>query len=806
MGVKRWLLVLSILAVVVGLIAVLFLETGADQQIIDSVIPSVEKRLGVRITYEDVEVSLTSVSFEGVEVLPVDGERPFVRVERLGFGVRVGPLLLGELDLTDVRLDDLELRLGAEANGPGAHQWRELIDRALDPRSGGIGKLLSGAEDGPAGHPEIHLVSGRAELGDGRFALTLEGLSGRVSEGGGAVIDSDSFELTHQGRRVAAGDIGEIRYQPEARKASLSLQRPEFELPGRVEQMLRLVRDGRDSLAAAGFEIAPSLIDLPDGGLEADAGVDGGSSDEPDTPDQERPPMIYRLAVSEAAGSFVDPEDPDRVVAIDGVTGEVQGGRDQSLSIRASGGLPGTDARWVMAATWPEEGNPAITLEVPDIQLGTVGELLFGSDHLDWSRASADGVVTLELLRGGREASVRGQGVISGLTLKHRRLAREPLGGLTAHADFKLTYDRSAGVVHLERLLISRGRARVTLRGDVMLDRLAFDLRANMPPTACRHVLGAFPPELRADIEGVQLDGTIGLDLHLAIDVDDPEATVLEVALDNRCRITDFGTLRSPDEFRRPFAYTAYSADGDPLRLISGPGTDRWAPLSAISPYVLDTVLTTEDGKFRGHAGVTVPEVRRAIELNLKRRDLRHGASTITMQLAKNLFLSRERTVARKLQELFFTWYLETLLSKDEILELYLNVIEFGPSLYGVREASEHYFGRPPHELNLIESVYLVKLLPSPVTRHGSYVRGEISERKLGSLHKVMRTMRARGRITEAELLEGLKQEIAFHQAGDPAPTPRAPIEHEGAQFVPVEDEYGESTQGEPGAEWSDGF
>ena len=66
--------------------------------------------------------------------------------------------------------------------------------------------------------------------------------------------------------------------------------------------------------------------------------------------------------------------------------------------------------------------------------------------------------------------------------------------------------------------------------------------------------------------------------------------------------------------------------------------------------------------------------------------------------------------------------------------------------------------------------------------------------------------MRARGRITDAELQEGLKQEIAFHRAGDPAPAPRPPIEHEGQQFVPEEDDYGETTQGEPGAEWNDGF
>lgn len=812
MGIKRWLLAIAILAVVVGLIAVLFLQTGADQQIVDSVIPSVERRLGVRITYSDVEVSLTAVEFEGVEVLPEEGEHPFMRLERLGVGVRVGPLLMGELELTGVRLDGLEVRAGQPAGGPDLATWQDLLRRVLDPELGGMAGLLEESAGSASGRPEVHLVSGRAEINDGRFALVVEGLSGRISATGGAVIGTDGFELRHGDRRLAAGEAGEIRYQPEARRASVALERPEFELPGGLEAALRLVRDGRDTLAALGIGTAPPLEGEADAGSAPDAGVDGGAGEDEGRlasargSDGERAPMAYRLSVTDASGAFVDPDDPERRVGIEGVIGEVQGGRGQSLSVRARGGLPGTDAQWVVAASWPPVGNPEITIEVPDAQLGSVGELLLPGDHVDWDRASADGVLTIELQRGGRQVSLRGQTALSGVTLRHDRLSRVPLDDLSVHLDFKATYDREDGVVQLERLLISRGRARITLRGHLVLGRLAFDLRANVPLTACRQVLGAIPEELRPELEGVQLDGMFGLDLHLALDEGDPEAVALEVNLSNRCRITDLGTLRPPDEFRRPFAYTAYTADGDPMRLISGPGTDRWAPLSLISPYVIDTVLTTEDGKFRGHAGVTVPEIRRAIELNLKRRDLRHGASTITMQLAKNLFLSRERTLARKLQELFFTWYLESYFRKDEILELYLNLVEFGPSVYGIREASHHYFGRPPHELNLVESVYLVKLLPSPVARHGSYVKGEVSERKLASLHKVMQTMRARGRITEAELQEGLKQELEFHHPGDPLPEPREPIEHEGLALVPDDAEYGETEVEEPGFEWDDEF
>jgi len=162
--------------------------------------------------------------------------------------------------------------------------------------------------------------------------------------------------------------------------------------------------------------------------------------------------------------------------------------------------------------------------------------------------------------------------------------------------------------------------------------------------------------------------------------------------------------------------------------------------------------------------------------LNLEKKGLSHGASTITMQLAKNLFLSRDRTMSRKLEELFFTWYLESYFSKEEILELYLNVVEFGPSVYGIVDAAHHYFGREPYELNLVESVFLIKLLPSPISRHDAYVQGEVSERRMNVLHKTMRTMLDRGRISASEFEEGQSQKIDFYREGEPLPEPRVQV------------------------------
>ena len=128
----------------------------------------------------------------------------------------------------------------------------------------------------------------------------------------------------------------------------------------------------------------------------------------------------------------------------------------------------------------------------------------------------------------------------------------------------------------------------------------------------------------------------------------------------------------------------------------TGPGSDNWTPLDEISPYMQVAVLTTEDGGFLKHHGFNRASIRSSIVANLKARRFARGASTITMQLAKNLFLSRDKTLSRKLEEVVLTDYLEQTFSKDELMELYLNVIEFGPAVYGITAAAEHYFGRTP--------------------------------------------------------------------------------------------------------------
>ena len=139
-----------------------------------------------------------------------------------------------------------------------------------------------------------------------------------------------------------------------------------------------------------------------------------------------------------------------------------------------------------------------------------------------------------------------------------------------------------------------------------------------------------------------------------------------------------------------------------------------WVPLSRISPYLVKAVLIAEDDKFWSHEGFDYESIRAAVEKDLQAGKLKFGGSTITQQLAKNLYLSPARSLWRKGLEAFLTWRMERVLSKKRILELYLNVAEWGDGIFGAEAASRHYFEKPASDLAPREAARLAVVLPNP--------------------------------------------------------------------------------------------
>lgn len=143
--------------------------------------------------------------------------------------------------------------------------------------------------------------------------------------------------------------------------------------------------------------------------------------------------------------------------------------------------------------------------------------------------------------------------------------------------------------------------------------------------------------------------------------------------------------------------------------------TQIWVPYSAISPYLVKAVLIAEDDKFWGHEGFDYEAMRKAIERDIKEKKFKFGGSTISQQLAKNLYLSPSKTPIRKIREAVLTWRIERILSKKRILEIYLNVVEWGDKgIFGIEAASRHYYGKPASMLLPEEAARLASVLPNP--------------------------------------------------------------------------------------------
>lgn len=140
----------------------------------------------------------------------------------------------------------------------------------------------------------------------------------------------------------------------------------------------------------------------------------------------------------------------------------------------------------------------------------------------------------------------------------------------------------------------------------------------------------------------------------------------------------------------------------------------RWVSFSNISPYLIKAVLIAEDDRFFSHEGFDYEAMKKAIEKDIKAKRFKFGGSTITQQLAKNLYLSPSKNPTRKLREAIITWRIERTLSKKRILEIYLNVVEWGEGIFGAESASNHYYGKTASQLTPEEASRLASVLPNP--------------------------------------------------------------------------------------------
>ena len=424
-----------------------------------------------------------------------------------------------------------------------------------------------------------------------------------------------------------------------------------------------------------------------------------------------------------------------------------------------------------------ERGDVQLSLAGGPVALASLGVKEGAGGLTDVARGTLSGKGSLVLSDAGDALAFDVDVGAKGISIANPRLADDVVRGLVAGARARGALS-DKGVFRIDDAEATLGALHLGLRGTLeqagshALGAFSFAV----PVARCQELFESIPNALLPTLSGADMKGTFGGKGELQFDSAKLDDLALDYDFDNLCKLTVVPPELDKGRFTKPFLHRVYLADGTVGEEETGPGTEAWTDLGAISPFMQVAVLTTEDGAFFRHHGFNHRAIRESLIANLKARKFVRGASTITMQLAKNLFLSREKTLSRKFEEVVLASYLEQNFTKQEIIELYLNVVEFGPDVYGIGHAADHYFGRKPDDIHLPEAFFLSSLLPRPLAYHKTYERGELSESWTKTLHMLMETAFKRGNISRGELDAGLLEPVVFHKPDTPRPPPRPPV------------------------------
>jgi hypothetical protein len=363
--------------------------------------------------------------------------------------------------------------------------------------------------------------------------------------------------------------------------------------------------------------------------------------------------------------------------------------------------------------------------------------------------------------------SLDGRAALRNGSLASPRLATEPVEGIALSISGKGHWMPLARRLEIDSGSFGIGKARADVAGALewSSDHYAFDISAQMAPTPCTDAVRSIPNALLGDMALAQWKGTIGGKLRFQVDSRELDKTELKFDIKDHCEFTVVPVIADLSRFGKPFIHTVTEPDGTEFEMETGPGTENWTPIEAMSPYFIYAVMVHEDPQFFNHHGFSPLNIRNAVVRDLKERRYAVGASTISMQLVKNVFLHREKTMARKIQEVLLTWWTERVMEKRDILELYLNVIEYGPSVYGIRNAAKHYWNRLPSELSPAESVFLANILPNPKKFHTYYERHGLSASFANGLKRFLQRLGDRG-VYDADAVAYGMQELDHFKFG----------------------------------------
>lgn len=314
------------------------------------------------------------------------------------------------------------------------------------------------------------------------------------------------------------------------------------------------------------------------------------------------------------------------------------------------------------------------------------------------------------------ELHIDGFSSIANLTVKHPKIASKEVVVKKALFDYRFLFgEHFMAIDSSSTIQMNEVKMRPFAEYNTEEDTI-YKLRVAIPKMKAQQFITSLPKGLFSHFEGMETQGNFEYKLDYKFVKNKPKQLVFESKLTKEnLRILKYGEANL-SKLNSEFTYRAME-NGVPQRpILVGPSNPNYTPIDQITPYLQKAVLTCEDPSFFSHRGFINDAFKQSIIKNLKTKKFSRGASTISMQLVKNVFLTREKTLSRKLEEILLVYILENnhISSKQRMLEVYFNVIEWGPNVYGIGEAANFYFSKKPADLTLKECLFLASIVPKP--------------------------------------------------------------------------------------------
>ena len=306
-------------------------------------------------------------------------------------------------------------------------------------------------------------------------------------------------------------------------------------------------------------------------------------------------------------------------------------------------------------------------------------------------------------MRGG-ELHLDGFASIEDFTINHPKIAPNDVVIKRARLDYKLVFG--------SRFMAMDSTSQVTLNNIKCAPYIAYTndvaktyaLQLHLPKMKAQDFIWSLPDGLFQHFKSMEAQGNFSYNLNFEFNTSKPDNVIFESKLrPENLKITKYGAA-DLNKINSEFTYRAMDKGIEQRPIVVGSSNPNFTPLAEISPYLQKCVLTSEDPSFFNHRGFINEAFKQSIAKNIKTKKFSRGASTISMQLVKNVFLTREKTASRKLEEILLVYILENnrIATKERMLEVYFNIIEWGPNIYGIGEAAHFYFQKRPADINLI--------------------------------------------------------------------------------------------------------